>query len=552
MDHAVYHVLEQSREYEVDLVVTDGRWPDGLTGFVFVVGPAQPTVLDFAPSGPGMLTRVDLARRTWRTRRVVTPDLAMLGGLRAALAPEELQRLLAGTRPALSHTAPHFFGDRLLLTADRQRPVELDPVTMTYRTFLGALSEYPQVRAHPLFPGVQTTSHPVVDPDEGCLWWSNIHLRPRGRSTTDVEGPLSVVRWDGHGELETWEVPGARISQGTHEIAVTRDYVVFTEIGFQPEPGSVAGRGRTKPHLPFTDIYLVAKRELTRARVGSAVPVTHARVPYESFHEFADYGQDGDDVTLYVAHSNGWDINYAITRSDTVWRTGARLPSCLSGFMPTPVDAAPVGRHVIDGRTGQVRQSRYFLDPRRHWGTLLYARDTRPAALERGRYLWQAYWGATPDTMVSAIVEMYADHPFRVVDVDDLPTAEIPSSLVCVELESMTERSAWTFPAGTICESPVFVPDGAGGDGWVVVFVKHGDRTELQVFDALALGHGPCAVATAPGLRMPVLSHSGYTETLRSPGAGYRRSFAADLGTGWHDLSPATRAIVTEIVEAFG
>ncbi|WP_018504879.1 carotenoid oxygenase family protein [Parafrankia discariae] len=552
MGHALHHALEPSTEYNVDLTVTAGRWPDGLTGSVFVIGPAQPTAVDFMFAGPGLLTQVDLETRHWRTKRVVTPDLALLDGLGRALPPAELAELTAGGRPSLTNVAPHFFGDRLLLTGLSQRPVEFDPATLEFRTFLGGVGEYPEVVAHPLLPGVRTAAHPVEDLDDGCMWWCNTNLRPRGSSTTDMEGPMWVVRWDGHGDVETWHVPGAHLTQGVHEMTVTQDYVIFTEIGFQPEPGAVAGRGRTKPHLPFTDVYLVAKRDLTAARRGSDVPVTHARVPRESFHHFADYRQDGDDVTMYLAHSNGWDLNYTLTDADSVWGTGSGLAKGLPGFVPAPVDASPVGRYVIDGRTGRVRDSRVFLDAERHWATLVYGRDLRRPGLERGRHLWQSYWGCDTGMLATRVVEMYRDHPYRVVPVDRLPSREIPSSLVCIDLETMTEQSAWSFPAGTTGESPVFVPDPAGGPGWAVIFVHHSDRTELQVFDALALGAGPVAVATAAGLKLSVQFHSGYLPDIRLRDTGYERSFAADLGDDWRQFSPAARGVISQVLEQYG
>ncbi len=551
MDHALHHALEPSTEYDVDLTVTAGRWPDALAGHVFLIGPSQPTAVDFMFAGPGILTHVNLATRHWRTKRVVTPDLALLGGLTRAVPQPELRQLMVGARPSLTNVAPHFFGERLLLTGLSQRPVEFDPVTLEFSTFLGGIGEYPEVAPHPLFPGVRTASHPVEDLDDGCMWWCNTNLRPRGASTTDVEGPLWVVRWDGHGPLETWHVPGAHLVQGVHEVTVTQDYVIVTEIGFQQEPGSVAGRNRTKPHLPFTDIYLVAKSDLTATRRGRSVPVTHARVPCESFHHFADYRQDGDDVTMYLAHSNGWDLNYALTDADSVWGSGSELPKGLHGFVSAPVDASPVGRYVIDGRTGEVKDSRVFLDPARHWATLLYGRDMRCPGLEHGRYLWQAYWGCDPAMLVTRLVEMYRNHPYRIVPVEDLPSREIPSSLVCIDLDTMTEQSAWSFPAGAVGESPVFVPDPEGGTGWVVIFVHHPDRTELQIFDAHALGAGPIATATAPGLKLSVQFHSCYTPGVRSRDSGYRRSFAADLDDSWRDLSPSVRGTVDDVLAQF-
>ena len=406
MAHALHHALEPSLEHDVELTVTAGHWPAGLTGQMFLIGPAQPTAVGFMFAGPGMLTRVDLATRRWRTTRVVTPDLAILAGLTRELGPAGTAQLTAGARPGLTNVAPHFLGDRLLLTGLSQRPVEFDPVT-------------------------------------------------------------------------------------------------------------------------------------------------HARVPRESFHHFANYRQDGPDVTLYLAHSNGWDLNYAPRDTDRVWSTGAPVAAGLHGFTSAPVDASPVGRYVIDGTTGEVKDSKQFCDPARHWATLLYGRDTRPAALESGRHVWQAYWGCDPDMLVTAVVDLYRDHPYRVVPVDRLPVREIPSSLACLDLESMTEQSAWQFPEGTAGESPVYVPDPAGGDGWVVIVVHYPARTELQVFDALALGKGPVAVATAPGLKLSVQFHSGYTPAARAPKSGYRRSYAADLGDDWQNLPAQARDVIAAVLDTY-
>ncbi|CAI7977326.1 hypothetical protein FRAHR75_330049 [Frankia sp. Hr75.2] len=148
-------VVGQARQgrYRVGLAAADLVVVDGLAGNVFVSGPSQPTAVDFMIAGPGLLTQVDLEARRWRTKRVFTPDPALLGGLGRALPPAELAGLTAGGRPSLTNVSPYFFVDRLLLT----------------------------------------------------------------------------------------------------------------------------------------DIYLVAKRDLTTARRGRGVPVSHARVPRESFHRFADY-----------------------------------------------------------------------------------------------------------------------------------------------------------------------------------------------------------------------------------------------------------------------
>jgi all-trans-8'-apo-beta-carotenal 15,15'-oxygenase len=554
-DHALHTQVEPSREYDLDLTVTAGTWPAGLWGHAFIIGPAQPTVVNFCWAGFGIVTRVDLTPNTsgvphWTSRNVRTPDSDLMAAALGAVPAADLPGLLAGAQPAFTNTAPHFLGDRLLLTYDRQRPAEFDPQTLEFRSYIGAVADYPVVSPHPLFPGVLTTGHPVEDCEEQCMWWCNIGLEPLGRSRTDRQGPLHVVRWDGHGPIETWSVPSATITQGIHEIAVTKDYVIFTEVGNQDEPGTFAGRGRTKPHPPYSDIFIVAKKDLTPERRGKAVPCAHARLPFESFHEFADYRQDGDDITLYIAHSNGWDLNIALGENDRTWHGGRPIAPGLHGFLPLPVDASPVGRYVIDGRTGEVKDSKLFVDPGKHWATLLYGRDMRRPALERGRYLWQAYWGYNPEMLVPQAVELHRHHPYRIVPIEELPAQAFPSTVACIDLETMQEQSSWAFPAGSFAQSPVFVPDRAGGDGWMLVFVQFTDHTELQVFDALALGKGPVAVATAPGLKQSFQVHSGWMPRLAPQPVDYpRSSLRADLGSGLNDLPAPLRAAVEPVVQ---
>lgn len=557
MDHAYHHVSEPSQEYDLDLTVTAGRWPAALYGHVFIVGPWQPALANFIYFGTGVLTRVDLApnavgRPHWRSKLLSSPDTDIINGLARTLDRETLFSALGEGGWGLANTAPHPFRDRLLMTFDEMRPAEFDPVTLEFKSYCGSAAEYPLVKKHPLFPQITTTGHPVEDLDDGCMWWCNLSMKPWGNSRKQAESGLHVVRWDGKGELETWSVPGARVMHGIHEVTVTRDYVVFTEVGFQKEPGAVAGRGRTTPHQPYTDIYIVAKRDLTQENLRRAVPHARARVPYESFHEFADYAQNGEDITMYIAHSNGYDINYAIDEDDSVWRTGKPAAKGLYGFRSAPVDASPVGRYVINGRTGEVKDTKLFIDPTRYWGAHLYGGDMRRPAIERGRYLWQGFWGCDPEMLVTSTVEMYRDHPYRIVPVEDLPIRDIPSTLVCIDLETMTEQSAWAFPEGTFGQSPVFVPDEQGNsDGWIVVFHQHRDKTELQVFDALKLDRGPIASASAPGLKQSYQIHSSFMPSIRSQDTGYRRRLQDDIGDGWRSLPAATHGVIEEVLARF-
>jgi len=140
------------------------------------------------------------------------------------------------------------------------------------------------------------------------------------------------------------------------------------------------------------------------------------------------------------------------------------------------------------------------------------------------------------------------------VPVAELSEQALPSTVACIDLDTMQEQSSWAFPPGAFAQSPVFVPDrGEGptqGDGWMLAFVQFPDHTELQVFDALALGKGPVAIATAPGLKQSFQVHSGWMPRLAPQPIGDRRSsLAADLGSSWRELPAALRAAVEPVVQ---
>jgi carotenoid cleavage dioxygenase-like enzyme len=134
--------------------------------------------------------------------------------------------------------------------------------------------------------------------------------------------------------------------------------------------------------------------------------------------------------------------------------------------------------------------------------------------------------------------------------VAELPAQARPSTVACIDLETMQEQSSWAFPDGAFAQSPVFVPDRGDGNGWMLVFVQFTDHTELQVFDALDLGKGPLATATAPGLKQSFQVHSGWMPRLAPQPIDHRRSsLGADLGSAWRDLPAPLRAAVEPVVQ---
>src|SRR5690606_23557482 len=114
-----------------------------------------------------------------------------------------------------ANTAPLPWGDRLLLTWDAGRPVEVDPVSLRYLGDVGHRSGWLELELgpRPVLPYVMSTAHPVIDPERDVLWTVNLHW-----------GTPHVVRWDGRSPtVDRWPIEGALVPQSVHTITQTRD-----------------------------------------------------------------------------------------------------------------------------------------------------------------------------------------------------------------------------------------------------------------------------------------------------------------------------------------
>ena len=99
-----------------------------------------------------------------------------------------------------ANTAPLPWGDRLFMTWDVGRPVEVDPHSLEFLGEVGRADEWQvfDLMPGPVLPMITSTAHPVIDPDRDCLWTVNTYF-----------GQLSIVRWDGDGPIQRWPIAGA-------------------------------------------------------------------------------------------------------------------------------------------------------------------------------------------------------------------------------------------------------------------------------------------------------------------------------------------------------
>ena len=378
--------MAQSRTFEMSLL--EGEWPGEIRGHHWINGPGRKLPWQkHSIFAPGVLQRLDLQPRAdgrllWHWRESHAYDVeAALAHLDVFEDPRAFH-VLGG--PLLTGVNNSFFliDDRVFLTADFNRPWEIDPESMRLKTPVGAVAEWGgSARLSMLSPSVPTTAHPFYDRREGILYdYTSKPAPANGTSLSRFQHQLFLATWDGSGPVRRWEVPGAGLSQYVHEIAGTRNFVLLLESSsFQIETGIAwFGLPKLEPHLPVSNLYVVRKSDLVEANRVRGVPFRKIEVPVEAFHVLADYEDDGQCVDLWLAHGNGLDFLVTNGPADVHWKTGKPFERWqLDRFIHA--DYAPIGRYRVDVDRERVVESHRVIDYDRWWGAGVWSWDPRPA-----------------------------------------------------------------------------------------------------------------------------------------------------------------------------
>ena len=165
---------------DLDLELRSGAWPQGLGGEVFISTSERATAPVHGFFGDGVMIRLSLAAGThgaapehfaWRHRVLDTPTRR----LREAQPDVWQANGLGWSSPFgyanSANTAPLPWDGRLFATWDAGRPVEIDPVSLRFLGEVGQRDSWgDDLFGHPVLPMVNSTAHPVVDPERNCLW----------------------------------------------------------------------------------------------------------------------------------------------------------------------------------------------------------------------------------------------------------------------------------------------------------------------------------------------------------------------------------------------
>lgn len=522
--------------------------------------------------------------------------------------------------------------DRLLVTYDGGRPYELDTETLEIVTPIGSNQEWKAEINKPIFPfkPILSTAHPAFDVNKGEMFTVNYGrsifnllqtlpvllaleklpdaiyhliasiigfagantlrsiLRENLRWTQsltkeviqiiqkligeDIADFVYLIRWDGQGNLERWNLrlpdgSPVRIEQTIHQIGITKDYVILMDTGFimgvkqvfnnlfpeNDEAARILRQLLERPNLPDSHIYIVRRSDLEAGQFPACseeevtVLAKKLTIPLSTAHFLVDYENPEGQITLHAAHICAWNVADGVRKYDlSAYPPHDPISDRIYSMEPNEMDISRLGRYVIDGRTGKLVQSKVIHDSPSTWGLALFAYRDRLTSGMPPKRLDNIYWnsfGLWHEIMTNFALELYEDYPYRAIPVEDvlnLAKKGVPSHLIRLHTPSMTIADCYHFPDGHIGTSPQFIPRTSSKEdstddsthGYIIctVFTPHG--SEFWIFDGANFGQKPLCKLSHPSLRFGYSLHTAWLPKI----GGCQSSYNIPVKPDFHKL----------------
>jgi carotenoid cleavage dioxygenase-like enzyme len=545
-------LFDRSEPRDHDLSVVSGVWPEGLSGELVISAP-HPSTLDGPHPffGEGMGYRLSLDTLAWRQAKIDSPSARL-----RELRPDAFTATMIGVQSPFGHvnaanTAPLPWGDRLFMTWDAGRPVEVDPVTFAYLGEVGRRDEWQvlEVGRQPVLPMVMTSAHPVIDPDRNVLWTVNT-----------LWGDLRIIRWDGEGPVRSWPVAGGFIPQSVHTITQTRDWLVIADCAYKVEPQVLSGGARTEPANASEPVYLIRKADLDATPPGQEVPCQRFELAPETNHYYATY-DDTDGIAILFEHTESAELSMTQQAGD-LDALGRPCDPALRGLYGFPMAPDRTTYLVFDPERGEVVHRAEQRDPERLWTRQLNAIDWSTEGRTAPTLHHTVHQGFRPEAITQAMLALYGDRVDRTL----LPSEETAPLLVTSSVPDLDVTSSWELGLDDLPTSPIFVPrdpgadptksryagsDPGGHDGWVVLPVVNDAGFRGEVFDAADVGAGPVATAAAPGMTLSFVLHSAWMPSVKPADRSIERTGFADelerIGELPDDLADVVREVAAAL-----
>lgn len=517
------------------LRVIDGSWPTDMDGSVVVVGPDKRSPGGHWFGAHGLLQRIHLVpshdgeitvehkrvnstinrvrnRLPWLFRRVAFAEASPFGITN------------------LANTGVISIEDRLVLGYDAGRPVEVDSETLEFVSPIGANDEWLQDVPGLLEPLIAVAAHPAVDVDGSALYFVNY-------SQVSIPGEVTethLARWDLHGPIRRWLIEGMSPFDSIHDVKVSENHVVISDLPFQIEPGAMRGEPRQLRNQDHTKLWIVAKADLESTPEGGSVPATEVRVPMPTGHLWVDSDEVDGRLRIVLQQIPLADLMISVTPGARNHRQGAELDPAYEGWIAQAVQPSAITCVLIDPATGVVKESDTLADPERLWGGILATTDvSRPSARGHLSQLWYAGVGFDPDLVPEDWWRLYHTATDGLVAPSDFPDEPVPGTLARFDLDRMAIAESWDYPAGSFPSPPTFVPRSGSAepdDGYIVCVVHQDGPKELHVFEADNIAAGPVARASSPTFNPNLMLHSCWSPPRRGPRpSNYAVSTSRDL-----------------------
>ncbi len=542
-----------ARHQDLDLRLVEGVWPEGISGDAVFSAPQVATDLPFALFGFGVLCRLSLRpgrhgadpdRFAWRTNVIDTPSQRLHAAAAETFNPGPTGYLSPFGFPNAANTAPLPWDGRLFATWDVGRPVEVDPVSLTFLGDVGSQRSWgpATLPGDSVLPFYFTTAHPVVDPERQCLWTVKQSFNMDGSTQ------LHVVHWDGLGtEVSVWPISNGVVFGSSHTVSQTREYLVLADSGnFKADPGEMAGGPRTVTIDDDAAVYLIRKDALLDSPIGTPHEGTPFRVAPTTGHFYACW-DDSDGVRVLFEHMDRMDLGFKLQAGD-LDALGRPVDPGLVGFYNTAMAPSTISEVLFDPATQQRKVEAHHRDEW-SWNLELSAMDWSVAGMESPVLHHVAYQGYRPGAVSQRAVEIYGDR------LGPLPGEDTPGSLVSFRRGSLEVHSRHEYAdTGDHITSPAFAPDldraRGGQHGWVVLPVLSDEGFRVELFDAADVGRGPVAVLASPNREcVPVMLHSAWMRDDDTPVDCERLRFGDDIPEGVLDsLGPELAAVVDGVV----
>jgi hypothetical protein len=556
------------QDYELEVVA--GRWPDDIDGDMVFSAPMDVGGMPYAIFDWGAICRLSLEpgrrgagpdRFAWQVRSVQTPGKRLWDRRPELFSPGPTgYRSPFGSANA-ANTAPLPWGDRLYVTWDAGRPVELHPGTLEFVAEVGHQDTWggSSLGMPGVLPFILSSAHPVADPDRDCLWSAKLDfvLEPAFGMRP------AVVRYDRNDgtRVRWWPLEGITFGGSIHTVSQTRDWVILADSGnFKPDPAEVMGGERTLTVDDEVPVWLVRKDELEGLASGTPVTPVPLTMSPPTGHFYARW-DDSDGISVVWEGMDLMDLALYL-RADDLDVNGRPVDPAAVGLYNMAMAPETMLEVLFDPASGKaIERGQYRSD----WtfNLQLSAMDWSTEGMSHPTLHHVAFQGCRPGNISQRAARLYEGR----IDLDAV-REETPGALATFERGSMALKARWEYPdLGDHITSPTFAPrragdgtgdDYAGGepgghDGYVVMPVCSDDGFRVELFDAANVGAGPVAVLAGTNREcVPLVLHSAWMPAHDELVDAERLRFADELSDDLlasvpEDLHATVREVAAEI-----